>query len=84
MHLYEIKAASLAKKLKEQSAVDIDSHASSGGFDTLIDAVDAELTEYDSGTQVVLMTFQGADADTFYLIHDTDAATVLSVATSVS
>jgi hypothetical protein len=66
------------------SAIDIDSAAASGGFDTLIDAVDAELTEYDSGTQVVLMTFQGADADTFYLIHDTDAATVLSVATSVS
>jgi len=67
-----------------QSAINVDSHASSGGFDTLIDASAAELTEYDSGTQVVLMKFQGADADTFYLIHDTDAATVLSVATSVS
>jgi len=66
------------------SAIDIDSASASGGFDTLIDASGAVLTEYDSGTQVVLMTFQGADADTFYLIHDTDAATVLSVATSVS
>jgi len=62
----------------------MDTHASSGGADTLIDASAVELTEYDSGTQVVLMTFQGADATTYYLIHDTDAATVLSVATSVS
>ena len=62
----------------------MDSHASSGGADTLINAQAVELTEYDSGTQVVLMTFQGANATTYYLVHDTDAATVLSVATSVS
>jgi len=71
-----------------QSALDamivMDTHSSSGGATTLIDASAVELTEYDSGTAVVLMTFQGADADTFYLVHDTDAATVLSVATSVS
>ena len=67
-----------------QSAINIDSHTSSGGFRELIDASAAELTEYDSGTQVVLMKFQGANGTTYYLIHDTDAATVLSVATSVS
>jgi len=66
------------------SAIDIDSHASSGGFDTLIDATGATLTEYDSGTQVVLMTFKDAAGTTQYLIHDSDAATVLEVATSVS
>ena len=66
------------------SAIDIDSHASSGGFATLIDATGAVLTEYDSGTQVVLMTFQDASATTRYLVFDTDANTVLSVASSVS
>lgn len=66
------------------SAINIDAHASSGGFDTLIDATAAELTEYDSGTQVVLMTFQDASGTTQYLIHDSDTATVLEVATSVS
>jgi hypothetical protein len=67
-----------------QSAINIDSHASSGGFGVLIDASAAELTEYDTGTQVVLMKFQGANGTTYYLIHDTDTATALSVATSVS
>ena len=67
-----------------QSAINIDSHASSGGFRELIDASAAELTEYDSGTQVVLMKFQGANGTTYYLVHDTDSATVLAVATSVS
>ncbi len=62
----------------------MDSHASSGGADTLIDGSAVELTEYDSGTQVVIMEFQGADGTARFLIHDTDAATVLSVATSVS
>lgn len=67
-----------------QSAINIASHASSGGFRELIDASGAVLTEYDTGTQVVLMKFKGADGTTYYLVHDTDAATVLSVATSVS
>lgn len=67
-----------------QSAINITSHASSGGFRELIDASGAVLTEYDTGTKVVLMKFQGADGTTYYLVHDTDAATVLSVATSVS
>ncbi len=66
------------------SAIDIDSHGSSGGYDTLIDATGATLTEYDSGTQVVLMTFKDAAGTTQYLIHDTNTATVLEVATSVS
>ena len=67
-----------------QSAIVISSHASSGGFTQLIDASAAVLAEYDTGTQVVLMKFKGANGTTYYLVHDTDAATVLSVATSVS
>jgi hypothetical protein len=67
-----------------QSAINVDSHASSGGFRELIDASAAELTEYGSGKQVVLLKFQGANGTTYYLIHDTDAATAVSVATSVS
>ena len=67
-----------------QSAINVASHASSGGFRELIDASGAVLTEYDSGTQVVLMKFQGANATTYYLVHDTDSATAVSVATSVS
>jgi hypothetical protein len=67
-----------------QSAINIASHASSGGFRELIDASGAVLTEYDTGTKVVLMKFQGANATTYYLVHDTDAATAVSVATSVS
>jgi hypothetical protein len=67
-----------------QSAIHVASHASSGGFRELIDASGAVLTEYDTGTKVVLMKFQGANATTYYLVHDTDAATAVSVATSVS
>lgn len=66
------------------SAVDIDSHASSGGYDTLVDAKDAVLTEYNSGKQVVLMTFKDAAGTTQYLLHDTDNATVIEIASSVS
>jgi hypothetical protein len=68
-----------------QSAINITSHASSGGFRELIDASGAVLTEYDSGTKVVLMKFQGANGTTYYLVHDTDSSpTAVSVATSVS
>jgi hypothetical protein len=67
-----------------QSAINIASHASSGGFRELIDASGAVLTEYDSGTQVVLMKFQGANGTTYYLVHDTNTATVVAVSTSVS
>jgi hypothetical protein len=67
-----------------QAAINITSHASSGGFRELIDASGAVLTEYDSGKQVVLMKFQGANGTTYYLVHDTDSATAVSVATSVS
>lgn len=66
------------------SAIDIDSHGSSGGFDLLIDGAGATLTEYDSGTQVALLSFKGANGTTYYIVHDTDAATVLEVATSLS
>lgn len=67
-----------------QAALHVSSHASSGGFRELIDASGAVLTEYDTGTQVVLMKFQGANGTTYYLVHDTDSATAVSVATSVS
>ena len=62
----------------------IESHSSSGGMDTLIRAHGAVLTEYDSGTKVCLMSFQGANGTTYYLLHDTDAPTVLSVSTSLA
>ena len=62
----------------------LDSHASSGGADMLIDGSAVELTEYDSGTEVVIMSFQGANGTTYLLVHDTDAATVVEVKTSVS
>ncbi len=67
-----------------QSAVKVASHASSGGFDKLIDGSGAVLTEYDSGTKICLMSFKGANGTTYYLLHDTDAATVLSVNTSLA
>jgi hypothetical protein len=66
------------------SAIDIDSHASSGGFDLLIEGAGAVLTEYDSGTEVAVMSFQGANGTTYYLVHDTDSATVMEVKTSLS
>jgi hypothetical protein len=67
-----------------QSAIAISSHASSGGFRELIDASGAVLTEYSSGKLVVLAKFQGANGTTYYLVHNTDTATAVSVATSVS
>ena len=67
-----------------QSALKVTSHASSGGFRELIDASGAVLTEYDTGTEVVLMKFQGANATTYYLVHDTDTPTVVEVKTTVS
>jgi hypothetical protein len=67
-----------------QSAVTISSHASSGGFLKLIDGSAAVLTEYDSGTKVCLMSFKGADGTTYYMLHDTDAATAISVNTSLA
>jgi hypothetical protein len=66
------------------SAIDIDSAGASGGFETLIDATGATLTEYGSNKQVVLMTFKDAAGTTQYLIHDTDNVTVIEIATSVS
>jgi hypothetical protein len=54
------------------------------GFDKLIAAADATLTEYDSGTKVCLMSFKGADGTTYYMLHDTDAATAISVNTSLA
>jgi hypothetical protein len=66
------------------SAINITSHASSGGFTRLINAEGAVLTEYDSGTKVCLMSFQGANGVTYYLLHDTDAATAVSVNTSLA
>ncbi len=69
------------------SALLITSHASSGGYDVLIDGSGAVLTEYDSNTQVVIMKFQGANGTTYFMIHDTDAATgtdAITIQTSVS
>lgn len=50
----------------------------------LIDAAGVTLTKYDTNTQVCLLKFKGANGTAYYLVHDTDAATVLAVATSVS
>lgn len=52
--------------------------------DNLIDTSQVESTNYDTGTEVVLMKFKGANGTTYYLVHDTDAATVVEVKTSVS
>lgn len=60
--------------------------AKSGGaaaFTSLIDATNAQLVETDSGTRVVLIKFQGANGTTYYMVHDTDAATVIAVRTSL-
>ena len=59
----------------------------SGGVmaaDAIIDASGAALTEYDSGTETVLMVFQDASATTRYLVFDTDSNTVVEVKSSVS
>lgn len=52
-------------------------------FTSLIDASGATLVETESGTDVVLIKFKGANGTTYYVVHDTDAATVLAVATSL-
>lgn len=61
------------------SGIDIDTHASSGGLTQLIDASDATLVEYDSGTKVILMKFKTAAGADAWLVHDTDSATSVSV-----
>jgi hypothetical protein len=66
------------------SAILITSAALSSGFTRLINAEGAVLAEYDSGTKVCLMSFQGANGTTYYLLHDTDAPTTLSVGTSLT
>lgn len=45
-----------------------------------IDIAGAELVETDTGTKVTLIRFQAADGAVYLVQHDTDAATVLSVA----
>jgi hypothetical protein len=67
-----------------KSAIVISSHASSGGFRELIDASGAVLTEYSSGKLVVIAKFKDAAGTTQYLVHNTDTATAVSVASSVS
>jgi len=62
----------------------LDSHASSGGADMLIDGSAVELTEYESGTEVVILSFQGANGTTYLLVHDSDAPTAVEVKTTVS
>lgn len=66
------------------SAINVVATSVTTAFTSLIDASTATLHEYDTGTQVVLLKFLGANGTVYYLVHDTDAATVLSVATSVS
>lgn len=61
------------------SAIDIDS-TSAEKFRYLIDSTGAETTN-GSGNEVVLMAFKGSNGTTYYLIHDTDAATAVSVVT---
>lgn len=51
---------------------------------SLIDTSALESTNYGTSKQVVLMKFKGANGTVYYLIHDTDSATAVSVATSVS
>lgn len=46
-----------------------------------IDSTGTEFTN-GSGNEVVLWAFKGANGTTYYLIHDTDAATAVSVVTS--
>ncbi|KKL47404.1 hypothetical protein LCGC14_2335920, partial [marine sediment metagenome] len=64
------------------AAIGVES-SGAGAFTSLIDATGAQLVETDSGTEVVLIKFQGANGTTYYLVHDTDAATVVAVATSL-
>ena len=52
-----------------------------GYFRYLIDAGGIELTN-GSGNEVVLFKFVGANGTTYYVVHDTDAATALGVVTT--
>lgn len=62
------------------SAIDIDS-TSAEKFRYGIDSTGAE-TVNGSGNEVVLWAFKGANGTTYYLIHDTDAPTAVSVVTT--
>lgn len=64
------------------AAIGVES-SGAGAFTSLIDATGAQLVETDSGKDVVLIKFQGANGTTYYLVHKTDAATVTSVVTSL-
>ena len=55
--------------------------ATAGVFRYGIDTTGTEFTN-GSGNEVVLWAFKGANGTTYYLLHDTDAATVVSVVTS--
>jgi hypothetical protein len=55
--------------------------ATEGVFRYGIDSSQTEFTN-GSGNEVVLWKFKGANGTTYYLKHDTDAATVLAVVTS--
>jgi hypothetical protein len=48
----------------------------------MIDASNALFTKYDTNTKIVLMKFVDAGGTVQYLVHDTDAATVLAVTSS--
>ena len=54
---------------------------SGGVFRYGIDSTASEFTN-GSGNEVVLWAFKGANGTTYYLIHDTDAATAVSVVTT--
>jgi hypothetical protein len=55
--------------------------ATDGVFRYGIDSSGTEFTN-GSGNEVILWKFKGANGTTYYLKHDTDAATVLAVVTS--
>ena len=55
--------------------------ATAGVFRYGIDTTATEFTN-GSGNEVVLWAFKGANGTTYYMVHDTDAATVLAVVTS--
>lgn len=56
----------------------------SGGatVNSLIDTSALESTNYQSNTRVVLVKFKGANGTVYYVVHDTDSATALSVETA--
>ena len=62
------------------SAIDIDS-TSAERFRYGIDSTGSEFVN-GSGNEVVLWAFKGANGTTYYLVHDTDAATAVSVVTT--